>query len=91
MTWDEFVWIIKATLGNKISEQKGNEFLTFPNLRFVKLTLLTLNRAQNLYTKYSLRPRDSIHIASAIENKTKIIYSLDKDFEKVEEISCKIP
>lgn len=91
LTWDEFVWIINATMGKEISEQKGKEFLIFPNLRFVKITLLTLNRAQNFYSKYDIRPRDSIHIASALENKVKFIYSLDKDFDKLDEIVRKIP
>lgn len=91
LTWDEVVWIIKTTLGQKLAQQKGKSLLIFPNLSFKKVSHSTINRAQNLFLKYNMRPRDLIHVACALENKVHIIYSLDTDFDKVTEMKRKIP
>lgn len=91
LTWDEVVWILKTTLGQKSAQQKGKAFLIFPNLSFKKVSHSTINRAQKLLLKYNMRPRDLIHVACALENNVHIIYSLDTDFDQVTEIKRKIP
>ncbi|MFO8017657.1 MAG: type II toxin-antitoxin system VapC family toxin [Promethearchaeia archaeon] len=91
LTWDEVIWILKKTLGKAAAEQKGKEFLVFPNLSFKKISHSTINRAQKLLSKYNLRPRDLIHVACALENQVHIIYSLDADFDTITEIKRKTP
>jgi predicted nucleic acid-binding protein len=42
--------------------------------------------AQRLMSKYTLSPRDSMHIASAIDTKIQLIISGDEDFDRIREI-----
>lgn len=86
LTWDEFTWIIKRELGTEVSIEKGNVFLIFLNFKFKNVILKTVKLAQELLSKYGIRPRDSIHCASAIENGIKTIISFDDDFDDVKEI-----
>ena len=86
LTWDEFVWIIRKILGTQIAIEKGRKFLIIPNLRIVKVSLLTINRAQDLISNYKIQPRDAIHVASALENKINKIISFDEDFDIIKEI-----
>jgi len=91
LTWDEFVWIIRKTLGINIAIKKGEQFLVFPNLKIVKLSLTTINRAQDLISNYHIQPRDAIHAASALENKINKIISFDGDFDIINEIERNEP
>ena len=91
LTWDEFVWIIRKTLGIHVAIEKGKKFLVFPNLRIVKLSLTTINRAQDLIANYNIQPRDAIHAASALENKINKIISFDGDFDIINEIERNEP
>ena len=91
LTWDEFVWILRKTLGINIAIEKGKKFLIFPNLKIVKLSLTTINRAQDLITNYHIQPRDAIHAASALENKINKIISFDGDFDIINEIERNEP
>jgi len=91
LTWDEFVWIIRKTLGMHVAIEKGKKFLVFPNLRIVKLSLTTINRAQVLIANYHIQPRDAIHAASALENKINKIISFDGDFDIINEIERNEP
>ena len=91
LTWDEFIWIIRKTLGIPVAIEKGKKFLVFPNLRIVKLSLTTINRAQDLITNYQIQPRDAIHAASALENKINKIISFDDDFDIINEIERSEP
>lgn len=91
LTWDEFVWIIRKTLGINIAIEKGEQFLVFPNLKIVKLSLTTINRAQDLISNYHIQPRDAIHAASALENKINKIISFDGDFDIINEIERNEP
>ena len=86
LTWDEFVWILRKTLGINIAIEKGKKFLVFPNLKIVKLSLTTINRAQDIVSNYRVHPRDAIHAASALENKINKIVSFDGDFDIINEI-----
>jgi uncharacterized protein len=86
LTWDEVVWVISRAMGRKEGASQGKKMLGFPNLQFVVADENVLARAQKLIDKYSLSPRDSIHIASALEKRIKQIISDDADFDQVKEI-----
>ena len=91
LTWDEFVWIIRKTLGIQIAIEKGKKLLIFPNLRIVKLSLSTINRAQDIISNYHVHSRDAIHAASALENKINKIISFDNDFDIINEMERSEP
>jgi predicted nucleic acid-binding protein len=86
LTWDEVVWVISKTLGRSEGINQGQKLLGFPNLEFISADANILSQAQALIDKYNLSPRDSIHIASAIQRKIKTILSDDKDLDQVTEI-----
>ncbi len=91
LAWDEFVWIVKQILGRDVAIEKGSELLLFPNISFESITLNTIKKAQELISKYDIRPRDAIHAASALEHNVKIIISFDDDFDKIKEMKRKEP
>lgn len=86
LTWDEVVWVVSKQMGRNEGINQGQKLLGFPNLEFIGVDANVLSQAQALIDKHNLTPRDSIHIASAIQRKTKTIISDDKDIDQVPEI-----
>ncbi|MEM3550579.1 MAG: type II toxin-antitoxin system VapC family toxin [Candidatus Bathyarchaeia archaeon] len=86
LTWDEVVWVVSKVLGRDDGINQGRKLLGFPNLKFITVDESILTQAQALIDKYKLSPRDSIHIASALERKIKTIISDDEDFDQVKEM-----
>jgi uncharacterized protein len=86
LTWDEVVWVISKTMGRSEGISSGQKLLGFPNLQFVAVDENVITRAQRLMDKYKMDPRDCIHLASALEKRSKSVISDDKDFDQVKEI-----
>ncbi len=86
LTWDEVVRVVSRVMGRNEGVIQGKKLLGFPNLQFVAADENVLARAQNLMDKYKLSPRDSIHVASALEKRIKSVISDDADFDQVKEI-----
>lgn len=86
LTWDEVVWACKKGLPFAEALGKGNAVLVFPNLKIIDVTLNVIKMAAELSEKYSLKPRDAIHAATAILNGEKEIITDDADFDKVKEL-----
>ncbi|MEM3065049.1 MAG: type II toxin-antitoxin system VapC family toxin [Candidatus Nitrosotenuis sp.] len=86
LTWDETVWIIKKFLGRDIAFAEGKRFLEFPNLKFLRVDGSTVSRAQEIITKYEIKPRDAIHAACALENGIREMISSDPDFDVIKEL-----
>jgi predicted nucleic acid-binding protein len=86
LTWDEVVWIVKKVMGRDEAINQGQKLLGFTNLNWIIVDENILSQAQALMVKYNLHPRDSIHIASAINKKIKEIISDDMDIDQVKEI-----
>jgi hypothetical protein len=86
LTWDEVVWIVRKTMGKDEAISQGQKLLGFLNLQWISVDENILSQAQSLMAKYNLHPRDSIHIASAIDRKIKIIISDNEVIDQVKEI-----
>lgn len=86
LTWDELVWVCRKLLPSKESVEKGKALLDFPNLNIRDVTLPVVHKAEQLMETYSLKPRDSIHAATALLAGEKVIISDDSDFDKVTEL-----
>jgi predicted nucleic acid-binding protein len=86
LTWDEVVWAVRKTMGKHEALDQGQKLLGFINLQFIGVDENILSQAQGLMSKYNLKPRDSIHVASAIATKLKTIISDDQDFDEVKEV-----
>ncbi|MDR0372994.1 MAG: type II toxin-antitoxin system VapC family toxin [Nitrososphaerota archaeon] len=86
LTWDEVVWVVRKTMGTSEAQSQGQKLLGFLNLQFIKIDENILSQAQGLINKYTLKPRDAIHIASAVNQKIALIISDDQDFDGIKEI-----
>ena len=86
LTWDEVVWVISRRMSRNDGISQGQKLLGFPNLQFINVDEGILIQAQALMSKYKLSPRDSIHVASALDRRIKTIVSDDEDFDQVKEI-----
>ena len=81
LTWDEVTWVTRRLFGVEKAAAQGASFLRLPNLRFLKVDSEIVSLAQTLLEKYSLKPRDGIHAATAIRNNIDQILSYDQDFD----------
>ena len=86
LTWDEVVWVVSRVMTRNDGIAQGQKLLGFPNLGFINVDEGVLTQAQTLMNKYKLSPRDSIHAASALDRRIKIIISDDEDFDQIKEI-----
>ena len=86
LTWDEVVWITRKAMGRDEAISQGQKLLGFLNLQWILVDEHILSQAQALMNKYNLHPRDSIHVASAINRKINLIISDDLDIDQVKEI-----
>lgn len=86
LTWDEVVWVVSRTMGRDDGADQGKKLLGFPNLEFIDVDKRVLSSAQSLLDKYKIRPRDSIHLASAITKNVRTVVSDDEDFDKIKDI-----
>lgn len=86
LSWDEITFITKKFLGKDQAEIEGNKFFKLPNFMFVDAKKDVVLRAQRLFKKYNIEPRDAIHAATALQSGTNEIISEDTDFDKIQEI-----
>lgn len=92
LTWDEVSYVSERVLGRTDAIEIGKKFMNFPNLRFIGADEDIIRRSQVLREKFKLRPRDSIHLSSAMARNIKKMISDDKDFDiqsEVERVSIK--
>ena len=89
LTFDEIVWVVKKYRTQQDAIIAGEAFLNFPNVKLISVTEDLLSFALDLIKKHSLDPRDSIHAASAILNKTEALVSTDEHFDKIRELNRK--
>ena len=86
LTWDEVVWVISKTLNRSEGINQGKKLLNFPNLKLIPADSQVLSHAQRLNKKPKIKPRDAIHVASALERKVTEIISDDSELDVIKEI-----
>ncbi len=86
LTWDEVVWVAIKLLGRSDGIALGQKLLGFPNLAFINVDEGIIAHAQSFMAKYSISPRDSIHVACALSRKATTIISDDETFDQIKEI-----
>ncbi|MDR2204383.1 MAG: type II toxin-antitoxin system VapC family toxin [Nitrososphaerota archaeon] len=87
LTWDEVVWVVRKTMGADEALSQGKKLLGFINLYFISVDENILSQAQGLMGKYNLKPRDAIHVASALSRELLTIISDDQDFDTIKEVN----
>jgi hypothetical protein len=83
LTWDELVWVIQKELGEDTARTKGREFLSFPHLHFIEVTIALIVKAQDILENHVVKPRDAIHLATAITSGASTFVTLDGRLKKV--------
>jgi len=91
LSWDEFVWIIRKNTNVEVSRKKGRDLLTFPRLKFVPVSTVVIEKAQDLIEHYTLKPRDAIHAATGLKNDVAEFITLDEDFKNIAGIKYRKP
>ena len=86
LTWDEVVWVISRTLNRSEGINQGKKLLDFPNLKLIPADSQVLSHAQRLIEKHNIKPRDAIHVASALEKKVTEIISDDSELDVIKEL-----
>ena len=86
LAWDELVWVVRKLGGRDAGTRAGAALLKLENLSFSSVTPSVMMRAQVLIERYPLKPRGSIHIATALIMGEKEIISDDAELEIVREI-----
>ncbi|MFQ6061096.1 MAG: type II toxin-antitoxin system VapC family toxin [Thermoplasmata archaeon] len=86
LTFDELVYIVRRESGLDESLRIGQAALEMSNLYFVPVDDIILLKSIELMRALRLFPRDAIHAASATNSGVFVIYSEDKDFDKVKEL-----
>lgn len=74
-------------MGSNEALSQGQKLLGLLNLRFIGVDENILSQAQGLISKYSLKPRDAIHVASAINRKLEISISDNQDLDSIKEVT----
>jgi predicted nucleic acid-binding protein len=90
LTWDEVVWVVRRELTVEDARKQGMEFLDFPWLAFLTVTMDVIKKAQGLIEASSIKPRDAIHIASAMIHGASEFVTFDEDIINNSFIPCRI-
>lgn len=88
LTFDEIVYVIKKTKGQKQAIAAGGAFLDFSNLRLIDAKKETARISLQAIEEYSLLPRDALHYSTMKLSGLTEIISEDKDFKKIKQITC---
>ncbi|MEM2280346.1 MAG: PIN domain-containing protein [Nitrososphaerota archaeon] len=61
LTWDEVVWVVWKIAGRQTVIKQGSALLSLPNLRLLSMDEELELKAQEVFEKYNLAPRESLH------------------------------
>ncbi len=86
LTWDELAWVVWKLKGREAGIRAGAAFLNLQNLSLLAVNLSVMVRAQELVERYQLRPRDAIHVSTALTAAEREIFSDDAELDRVREI-----
>ncbi|MCL4333846.1 MAG: type II toxin-antitoxin system VapC family toxin [Candidatus Thermoplasmatota archaeon] len=86
LTWDEISYVAEKLLGRSDAIEIGRKFMNFPGLRFIIMDEEVMRRSQMMREKYNLKPRDAIHLSSAIGRNIRKIITDNRDFDNIKEI-----
>lgn len=89
LTLDEVLWVVNQKKGKTAAKSAAQALMEFPNLKIADVNKEVLSLALDLFDRYDLGPRDSIHAACAVANKIPVIVSEDSDFDRVKELQRK--
>lgn len=89
LTFDEVFYKVNKVKGSGVAIKNLEAFLTMPNMRFIEVNDGVIWKALELIREYMLLSRDAIHAATALIEGGEIIFSEDRDFDKIKGLKRK--
>lgn len=86
LTWDEVVWVVWKLYGYEYALRAGASMLRIPNMAFVGVDERIILRAHDLVERHRLKPRDAIHVSTAMLIGEREMVSDDADFDGVKDV-----
>lgn len=87
LTWDEVTWVVWKLKGYEVGMRAGAAFLKLQNLTLLPVSSSVMVKAQQLVDMYQLKPRDAIHVGSALLAGEREVVSDDSELDVVREIA----
>ena len=87
LTWDEVAWVVCKLKGREAGVKAGSALLKLKNFSLLPVSAAVMVRAQQLLERYELKPRDAIHVSSALLAADKEMVSDDSELDTVREIT----
>ena len=79
-------WVVWRIHGYEYALRAGASLLRVPDLAFVGVDEKVVLRAQDLVEMYRLRPRDAVHVSTAMLLGEREMVSDDADLDSVKDI-----
>jgi predicted nucleic acid-binding protein len=89
LTFDEVFWEVRRNRGIEKALETAEAMLNFPNIEIISADRDVVRSAMQIVKEYHLAPRDAIHAATALAEKTDFIVSTDAHFDRVKELKRK--
>lgn len=86
LTFDEVYWIVKREKDKENAMKIVRSMLKMRNLKFITVDRSLLWKTYDLLDEKGLGPRDSIHLACALESGAELMVSDDSDFQEIDSI-----
>ena len=80
--------VVRKEFGVEVARTKDREFLSFLHLHFVEVTIPLFTRAQDILEQHRVKPRDAIHLATAIASSASTFITLDGRLNDIGVIPC---
>ena len=87
LTWDEVTWVVWKLKGYETGTKAGAALLKLRNLILLPVNSSVMVKAQQLVDVYQLKPRDAIHVSSALLAGEREVVSDDSELDVVREIA----
>lgn len=86
LTWDEVVWVVWKLSGYEYALRASASMLRIRNMAFVSIDERIILRAHDLVERHRLKPRDAIHVSTALLIGEREMVSDDADFDGVNDV-----
>ncbi|PWR73130.1 type II toxin-antitoxin system VapC family toxin [Methanospirillum stamsii] len=83
LTWDEFTYALLKRINRAVAEEYSSFLFELHDLSFIPVDEKIIKSAGYFFSHYKLKPRDAIHIATAMSFDVKYMISEDSDFESI--------
>ena len=81
-------YVLEKTIDRKSAIQFSDAFWSIAHLLFIPVDIDVMEKTREIVNDTGLRPRDAIHVASALRSGVKGIISEDSDLSNLPFLEC---